>query len=59
MCDSEEDDWFTKDLDEFVAPTVISEPKVEACHSRMNGIRSKNPYEDLIRGSELSLPFYP
>lgn len=49
MSDSEDDDWFTKDLDEFVAPIVVDDRKDETCHSVTLLI---NPYKDLLHGSE-------
>lgn len=49
MSDSEDDDWFTKDLDEFVAPKVVEERKVETCHSVT---ATTNPYKDLLLGSK-------
>lgn len=55
MSDSENDDWFTKDIDEFVAPTVKAEAKDDAGYCENAEISmNKNPYEAMIFGSKFS-----
>lgn len=47
MSDSEDDDWFSKDLDEFVAPKVIGKER----ENKEISIRN-HPYQSLIIESE-------